>query len=57
MHPDFGIYTGELAVERLGEELEIGIRALLLLRAHVMRRLLNLDQWAACGRHRAAPRS
>jgi hypothetical protein len=47
MHPDLGVHAGELAVERLGEEFEIGVGALFLLRAHVMRRLFDLDQRAA----------
>ena len=56
MHPDLGIHVDELAIERLGEELEIGIRAIWLLGAHMMRRFLHLDERAAGSRH-VAPRS
>src|SRR5215475_1113576 len=51
MHPDLGIHVDELPVERLGEELEIGIRAIWLLGAHMMRRFLHLDQRATGSRH------
>src|SRR6516164_7622897 len=47
MYPDLSVHAGELAIECLGEKLEIGIRALRLLGAHMVRRLLHLDQWAA----------
>ena len=49
MHPDLGVHADELAIERLGEELEIGIRAVRLLGAHMVRRFLHLDQRAAGG--------
>ena len=51
MHPDLSVHAGELAIECLGEELEIGIRAVWLLGAHMVRRFLHLDQWAAGGGH------
>ncbi len=47
MHPDLGVDAGELAVEGLGLELEIGVGGALLLSPAVMRRLLDLDQRAA----------
>src|SRR5258707_15430628 len=47
VHPDLSVDTGELAIECLGKKVEIGIRALWLLGAHMMRRLLDLDQRAA----------
>jgi hypothetical protein len=43
MHPDLGIHANELAIECLGEELEIGIRAVWLLGAHMVRRFLQLN--------------
>src|SRR5258707_15864150 len=51
MHPDLGVDAGKLAVERLGEELQIGVRALGLLRAHMGRRVPDPDPTAAWGRH------
>jgi hypothetical protein len=51
MHPDLGVHAGELAIECLSQEREIGIRAVRLLSAHVVRRLLHLDQRAAGGGH------
>src|SRR6516165_8935141 len=51
MHPDLGIHVDELPIERLGEDLEIGIRAVWLLGAHMMRRFLHLDQRATGSRH------
>src|SRR6516162_7480327 len=51
VYPNLSIHVGELAIERLGEKLEIGIRALWLLGAHMVRRLLYLDQWAAGSDH------
>src|ERR1043166_917308 len=47
MHPDLRVDAGQLAIELLGEELEIGIAAVRLLGAHVLARLLHLDQRAA----------
>src|SRR5258708_13867579 len=47
VHPDLSVDTGELAIECLGKKVEIGIRALWLLGALMMRRLLHLDQSAA----------
>ena len=50
MHPDLGVEPLKLAVERLGQEFELGIAAVGARRAAVMRRLLELDQRAAGGR-------
>ena len=47
MHPDLGVDAGELAIEGLGLELEIGVGGVGLLGAAVVRRLLDLDQRAA----------
>src|SRR5205807_790186 len=43
MHPNLSVHAGQLSVEGRGKELEVGIRALRLLSAHVVRRLLHLD--------------
>jgi hypothetical protein len=47
MRPDLRVHADELAVERLGEELEIGVRAIGARAAAVMGRLLDLDERAA----------
>ncbi len=46
VHPDLGIHAGELAIEGLGEKLEIGIGGGRLQGAAMVRRLFHLDQWA-----------
>src|SRR6185503_392852 len=51
VHPDLSVYASELAIECVSEELEICIRAVRLLSAHMVRRFLHLDQWTAGGRH------
>src|SRR5438552_9537534 len=49
VHPDLGVDPDELAIECLGQELEIGIRAVRPRGASVVRRLLDLDEGAAGG--------
>ena len=49
MHPDLRVDALELAVERLGQELEIGVGTIRTRRAPVVRRLLDLDQRTARG--------
>src|SRR5215510_10372106 len=51
MHPDLGVHPDQLSIEGLSEELEIGIRAVRLLAAHMVRRFFHLNQWAAGGDH------
>src|SRR3984893_11020422 len=51
MYPDLSVHAGELAIECLGEKFQIGIRALWMLGAHMVRRLLHLDQWTAYSDH------
>src|SRR5262249_42392654 len=47
VHPDLGVDAFELAVERLRQELELGVGAVRACRAAVMRGLLDLDQRTA----------
>src|SRR5438046_464800 len=47
MNPDLDVDADELAVERLGQELEVGVGAIGARRAAVVGRLLDLDQRAA----------
>ena len=49
MHPDLGIDPGELAVEGLGLEFEVGLGAVGPRRQPVVPRLLDLDHRAADG--------
>ena len=49
VHPDLGIDAGELAVERLGLEFELGLGAVGPGRQAMMARLLDLDHRAAGG--------
>src|SRR5262245_17548251 len=51
MHPDLGIDPDELSIERLGEELQIRVRAVRLLAAHMVRWFFDLDQWATGADH------